>query len=302
MAADVVGVMRALGHERFSVVGHDRGAYVATRLGLTYPSQVERLVILEGMPLVERLERTDWRFALSWWHWWFFGQLDKPAERVINADPDAWYAASADQMGEEAYADLRRALHDPEVVHAMLEDYRAGLREDREDEEADRAAGRRITAPLLVVSLLADDPELGRRVDLVEIWRSWARDVRSAEIEAGHHVAEEQPDELARLLLEFLGPRSESLPLERRQPFGDAGAVRAPGLRALLLTVLPAGAQQHPLGRVLAELEAAEAANRLSGGESERAPVREADLERLARGPCLETRPVASLCHDRALA
>ncbi len=204
MAQDIVGVMRALGHERFSVVGHDRGAYVATRLGLEHASVVERLVLLEAMPLIERLERTDWRFALSWWHWWFFAQLGKPAERVINADPDAWYTATPDQMGQEAFADLRRALHDPEVVHAMLEDYRAGVREDREHDEADRAAGRRITSPLLVVSLLQDDPELDDGTEIVEIWRAWATDVRGAAIDAGHHVAEEKPAELARLLLDFL--------------------------------------------------------------------------------------------------
>ena len=140
MAWDIVGVMRSLGHERFAVVGHDRGAYVATRLALEHQARVERLAVLEAMPLIERLERADWRFALSWWHWWFFGQLGKPAEAFINADPDAWYTVTADQMGEQAYADLRRALRDPEVVHAMLEDYRAGLREDREHDEADRAA------------------------------------------------------------------------------------------------------------------------------------------------------------------
>ena len=83
-------------------------------------------------------------------------------------------------MGNEAYDDLRRALHDPAVVHAMLEDYRAGLRQDREDEEAERAAGRRITCPLLVVSLLRDDPELDYGVDLAEIWQAWATDVRAA--------------------------------------------------------------------------------------------------------------------------
>jgi haloacetate dehalogenase len=204
MALDVVGVMRALGHERFCVVGHDRGAYVATRLALEHPSSVVRLVVIESMPLLERLERTDWRFSLSWWHWWFFGQLDKPAERVINADPDAWYAATPEHMGEEAYADLRRALHDPEVVHAMLEDYRAGLREDREHDAADRAAGRRITSPLLVVSLLQDDPELDDGTDLQQIWRTWATDVRAATIDCGHHVAEEKPAELAALLSEFL--------------------------------------------------------------------------------------------------
>ena len=205
MAGDIVGVMRSLGHERFAVVGHDRGALVATRLALEHPPRVERLAMLEAMPLIERLERTDWRFALSWWHWWFFGQLEKPAEAFINADPDAWYTATPDQMGQEAYIDLRRALRDPEVVHAMLEDYRAGLRDDREHDEADRAAGRRITCPLLVVSLLQDDPDLDYGTDIAEIWRAWATNIRRATINCGHHVAEEKPDELATLLLDFLG-------------------------------------------------------------------------------------------------
>ena len=109
-----------------------------------------------------------------------------------------------EQMGEEAYADLRRALHDPEVVHAMLEDYRAGLREDHDHDAADRAAGRRITSPLLVISLLQDDPDLDYGTDILDIWRAWATDVRGAAIDCGHHVAEEKPDELARLLLDFL--------------------------------------------------------------------------------------------------
>jgi haloacetate dehalogenase len=203
MAGDVVGVMHELGHERFSVVGHDRGAYVATRLGLEWPSSVEKLAVLESMPLIERLERADWRFALSWWQWWFFGQLGRPAERFINADPDAWYSVSPERMGREAFEDLRRALHDPAVVHAMLEDYRAGLREDREHDEADRAAGRKITCPLLVVSLLQDDPELDYGTDLLDVWQGWATDVRGAAIDCGHHVAEERPDELAELLLPF---------------------------------------------------------------------------------------------------
>jgi len=206
MAGDILRLMQKLGHERFAVVGHDRGSYVAHRLAVDHPDAVERLVLLESMPLVERIERTDWRFALSWWHWWFFGQLDKPAERVINADPDAWYRAKPDLMGDEAYADLQRALHDPKVVHAMLEDYRAGLRDDREHDEADRAAGRKIACPLLVVELLQDDPDLDYGVDLVDIWRAWAKDVRGAAIDCGHHVAEEKPDELAALLLGFLRP------------------------------------------------------------------------------------------------
>ena len=204
MAGDVAVLMERLGHASFLVVGHDRGAYVASRLALDRPDAVERLVLLESLPLVERLERADWRFVLSWWHWWFFAQRDKPAERVICADPDAWYRVSADQMGEEAYADLQRALHDPQVVHAMLEDYRAGVAEDREHDEADRAAGRRIACPLLVVELLRDDPDLVYDESLADIWRNWADEVTTASIDSGHHVAEERPDELATLLRRFL--------------------------------------------------------------------------------------------------
>jgi haloacetate dehalogenase len=202
MAGDVFRLMALLGHRRFGVVGHDRGAYVAYRLALDHPDAVARLCVLEGMPLVERLERADWRFALSWWHWFFFGQTEKPAERVINVDPDAWYRTSADRMGAEAYEDLSRALHNPEVVHAMLEDYRAGLGIDRETDEGDRANGRRITCPTLVAWALQDDTELLYE-DPVAIWRLWAEDVRGATIDCGHHMSEEAPDELAEILLDF---------------------------------------------------------------------------------------------------
>ena len=204
MAADIVGVMRGLGYDRFAVAGHDRGGYVAFRLAIDHPDAVERLMVLESMPIVERLERTDWRFARSWWHWWFFAQTDHPAEDIIVRDPAGWYRVSPDLMGDEAYEDLRRALQDPEVVHAMIEDYRAGLGADREAEEADRADGRRIVCPVLVVSLLRDDPDLDYG-DLGDIWSGWADDVRMAEIDCGHHVAEERPLELAELLLGFLG-------------------------------------------------------------------------------------------------
>ena len=131
MAGDCLRLMRRLGHERFAVVGHDRGGYVAQRLAIDHPEAVERLVILGDVPIGEALKRCDARFAASWYHWFFFGQTEDPAERVINADPDAWYTASAEQMGAQAYDDFRRVIHDPDTVHAMMEDYRAGLGVDR---------------------------------------------------------------------------------------------------------------------------------------------------------------------------
>jgi haloacetate dehalogenase len=202
MAADGVALMRSLGHERFAVAGHDRGALVAFRLAMDHPEVVTRLVLMDGLPVLEHLERCDARFAAAWWHWWFLGQTDKPAERVINADPDAWYTATAEQMGEEAFADWQRAIHDPETVHGMCEDYRAGLGIDRAHDEADRAAGRRVRAPLLLLWSLRDDME-ELYGDPRVIWRDWAEDVRGFGIDSGHHIGEDAPEPLARALIDF---------------------------------------------------------------------------------------------------
>ncbi|MEU0082146.1 alpha/beta hydrolase [Micromonospora tulbaghiae] len=203
MAADVVGLLDALGHSRAAVIGHDRGAYVAMRTALDHPDRVSRLGVLDGVPIGEALARCDARFAARWWHWFFLGQLAKPAERVINADPDAWYGGSPEEMGEQAYADYRLAIHDPATVHAMCEDYRAGLGPDRAADDADRAAGRRIGCPVLFAWSERDD-----MVDLygdpAAIWRDWADDVRTASIPSGHHMAEEAPRELTDVLAGFL--------------------------------------------------------------------------------------------------
>src|SRR3954469_5372768 len=208
MAGDVVSLLRELGHDRFAVVGHDRGSYVAMRTAMDHAERVTHLAVLDSIPIVEHLDRADSRFAAAWWHWFFFAQPDKP-ERAISADPDAWYGAlqpgKAAAMGEENHADYRAAIHDPDTVHAMLEDYRAGLGVDRAHDESDRAAGRRVACPMLVVWSRHDDMEC-LYGDPVEVWRGWADDVRGGRrIESGHHMAEEAPDELAGVLVEFLG-------------------------------------------------------------------------------------------------
>ena len=202
-AGDLAQLMRGLGHESYAVVGHDRGSYVALRLALDHPAAVERLAVLDSVPISEALARCDARFATEWWHWFFFAVPDKP-ERAILADPEAWYGGTAEHMGEEAFAEYRQAVHDPATVRAMLEDYRAGLGIDREHEEADRAAGRRVTCPLLVLWSRHDDM---KRLygDPRDVWRDWATYLwGGGPIESGHHMAEEAPDQLAAKLLAFL--------------------------------------------------------------------------------------------------
>ncbi|WP_307849383.1 alpha/beta fold hydrolase [Qaidamihabitans albus] len=202
MAGDCLELMRRLGHERFAVVGHDRGSYAALRLALDAPAAVSRLVLADCVPISEHLARCDEKFARQWWHWFFFAQPDKP-ERAILADPAAWYGGDPARMGAEAWADYQQAIHDPATVRAMLEDYRAGLSIDRDHELADRAAGRRVTCPLLVLDSRFDDlREL--YPDLDHIWRAWAADVRFGTIDSGHHMAEEAPDQVSEAVLGFL--------------------------------------------------------------------------------------------------
>ena len=207
MAGDVVGLMHRLGHERFAVVGHDRGSYVAMRTALDHPDAVTHLAVLDCIPLVEHLDRADARFAAAWWHWFFFAQPDKP-ERAITADPAAWYGAhapgKAEAMGVENHADYLAAISDPDTVRAMLEDYRAGLTVDRADEEADRAAGRRVACPTLVLWSGRDDLE-DLHGDPRKIWTDWTTDLRGGRsIDSGHHMAEDAPQELAAELGRFL--------------------------------------------------------------------------------------------------
>jgi haloacetate dehalogenase len=201
MAGDIVALMAKLGHERFAVAGHDRGCYVAMRLALDHPYAVSHLAVLDGVPIGEALARADARFAARWWHWFFLGQTEKPAERIINADPQAWYGLGVSVPEEE-----REAIYDPETVHAMCCDYRAGLRGDRAADDADRTAGRRIDCPTLVAWSTRDDlPELYG--DPVSVWRSWASDVEGVGIDSGHHLAEENPQALTTALRALLRRR-----------------------------------------------------------------------------------------------
>ncbi|MGH1526547.1 alpha/beta fold hydrolase [Leifsonia sp. L25] len=143
---------------------------------MDHPEAVDRVALLDCIPIAEHLDRMTPEFATQWFHWFFFAQPDVP-ERVIGADPDAWYRGDPDAMGLENLAERREAVHRPAVVRAMLEDYRAGLTVDRADEEADRAAGRKLTMPLLVLWSLRDDLEqlFG---DPLAVWRDWAVDAR----------------------------------------------------------------------------------------------------------------------------
>lgn len=195
VARDHVAVMRHFGFERFGVAGHDRGAYGAYRLALDHPACVDRLAVLDIVPAGEAWRRADARFMLKWWHWAFLAQPAPLAEQLLAADPEAFYFRHNRQVFEpDALAAYLRAVHDPDTIHAMCEDYRANATYDRRLDDADRAAGRTIECPVLVLWALRDDlPELYG--DPLAIWREWADAVHGRGLDCGHYLAEEAPDE-----------------------------------------------------------------------------------------------------------
>lgn len=206
MARDAVALMAALGHERFDVAGHDRGGRVAYRLALDAPQAVRRLTVLDIVPTAEVWARADDRFALAYWHWPFLAQPHPVPERLIAGDPEFFFLDA--QFGGvlrtfPAAAEYARAVHDSKVVHAICEDYRAGADYDRELDEQDRAAGRRISCPVQV--LWGERGALPGWYDVLALWRDWADDVVGHGLDCGHFVPEEQPVETAAALRAFHG-------------------------------------------------------------------------------------------------
>lgn len=201
-ARDCIELMSHLGFDRFFLAGHDRGSYTAFRTAMDYPGRVKELAILDGVPILEALERCDSDFAARWWHWFFYAQQDKP-EQAILADPLAWYGGSEEAVGRGNYADIRAAVCNPDIVLGMLGDYRSGLHLDHIHDREGRAAGRKLNCPLHVLWSRHDDLEQ-LYGDVLAVWQPWVdHRVTGRGIECGHHMAEEASQIIAGELSAF---------------------------------------------------------------------------------------------------
>jgi haloacetate dehalogenase len=208
MAADMVDLMRALGHERFFVAGHDRGGRVAYRMALDHPQRVARLAVLDILPTLDVWEGMDAGAALRSYHWLLLAQPAPLPERLIGQDPDFYlhhlldrWAGRGARLDTDAVAEYARHFRKPSVIEAACEDYRAGATMDREHDRADRGAGRQLTCPTLV--LWGREYLPAKAASPIDVWRRWARDVRDVALECGHFLAEEQPDPCADALEQF---------------------------------------------------------------------------------------------------
>lgn len=209
MARDLLQLMEQLGHARFSVLAHDRGARVAHRLAMDHAHAVQRLVLLDIAPTLAMYEQTSEDFARAYWHWFFLIQPAPMPERLIEADAGAYVrevmggrSAGLAPFDARALAEYQRCLALPGAAHGLCEDYRAAAGIDLEHEREDRALERRLGMPLLV--LWGAQGVVHRCFQPLQEWQKLAHDVRGGPLPCGHYIAEEAPQALLDAALPFL--------------------------------------------------------------------------------------------------
>jgi haloacetate dehalogenase len=220
VGAELVAMMRALGHDRFTVVGHDRGARAGYRLALDHPDCVSAYCSLAVVPTLDVWPAVDRQFAKGAFHWFLFLQPGDLPERMLAADPDAFLDATLNQMAggieklhPAAVAAYREAFRQASVRRAMIEDYRSAYDADVDHDATDRASGHKIACPVMVLwaaeRLVASGMESGA-LTAPEVWLRWAKQVQGFDIACGHLLPELAAEAVIEKLLPFLESTARS--------------------------------------------------------------------------------------------
>ena len=202
MANDIVQVADALGHHRFGLVGHDRGALVGVRAGLDHPEAVRYLGILDVLPTLDTWDVLRGVDAKVAWHLYLMAQPAGLPEKMIAGVADEFFASFLDAWdtdGTTFTPKVRQHYIDScvKAVDSIVADYRATAGIDLSMDREDRDADRRLKMPVGVIS---QDWGAQLGFDASALWRAWAPDLSYEPIKAGHFMAEEQPAEIARFI------------------------------------------------------------------------------------------------------
>lgn len=210
MAAELAELMSGLGFAEFAVAGHDRGGRVAYRMALDHPGRVRALAVLDIVPAASAWQRADARLALSFWPWSLLAQPAPLPETMLAAAADAVVADALSQWGSapSAFPDEVRAAYAAQLrtnPAGICEEYRAGAGIDREHDEADLAAGKRIGCPTLVLWSKGSGLDTWYAEDggPLGIWREWCDRVDGEAVDGGHFFPEVHPEQTARRLAAF---------------------------------------------------------------------------------------------------
>ena len=208
MGNELVEVMAKLGFPTFTLIGHDRGGRVSYRLTLDHPKAVERLAVFDVIPIYEAWNRSDARFAQTYWPWILLSQKESLPESYLLGAPEAVFHNPFGQgsFGKEIFNEYVSTYREPARVHGICEEYRAAATIDVEHDRADKEAGKRIECPML--HLWAESGPLdtfyAKDGGALGIWRQWAPLARGQSMKGGHFFPEENPDDTLVLIKQFL--------------------------------------------------------------------------------------------------
>lgn len=216
MAQDQVEVMRTLGFDTFHAGGHDRGARVLHRMCLDHPETVRSAAFIDMLPQHYLLNNVSRQWGVFSWHWFFMVQKYPTPETMMNADPEFFIRRKLSKTDQgtsffdpEALENYIRCIRNPEVVHAMCEDYRATFGIDLDMDTKDFDAGRRIDVPALII--WGAKGGVGRNHDAKDVWSHYATNIIDAmTVPSGHYLQEECPDETYAALREFFAGRTRN--------------------------------------------------------------------------------------------
>jgi haloacetate dehalogenase len=208
MAKELVDVMGELGFPTFTLIGHDRGGRVSYRLALDHPKAVERLAVFDVIPILEAWNRSDARFAQTYWPWILLSQKEPLPESYLLGAPKAVFdnPFGHGSFGPEILEEYVSTYRDPARVHGICEEYRAAATIDVEHDRADKGASKRIECPML--HLWAEggplDTFYAKDGGPLGIWRQWAPQAKGQAMKGGHFFPEDNPEDTAVLVGQFL--------------------------------------------------------------------------------------------------
>jgi pimeloyl-ACP methyl ester carboxylesterase len=206
MAADVVALAAALGHDRFALAGHDRGALVAVRAGLDHPDVITHLAALDVLPTLDTWDVLHGTSAAVAFHLYLMAQPPGLPEAMIEASPDAFFGHFLDTWTQDPAAipsDVREAYltASRNAVPSIVADYRASAGIDVDHDTADRRSGNTLRMP---VTVLQQDWGAALAYDAVGRWKAWASDLHHTTATCGHFMAEEAPSTVSAMLRALL--------------------------------------------------------------------------------------------------